>query len=152
MRPCCLRLLDVDPPLACVPRNGRRTDWRLGCAEAEFFAHAGVEGRIFLLYLLGAALNWILSFAFTIPLLFVMSLVPSANSPQHAETAGTILLVVVYGGAFAVQAFTRPVYGIALVLFYYDQRIRQEAFDIEWMMLKAGLVVPAHPQPEAQPC
>jgi hypothetical protein len=111
----------------------------------------GSKGRIFLLYLLGAALNWILSFAFTIPLLFVMSLVPSANSPQHAETAGTILLVVVYGGAFAVQAFTRPVYGIALVLFYYDQRIRQEAFDIEWMMLKAGLVVPAHPQPEAQP-
>jgi hypothetical protein len=35
------------------------------------------------------------------------------------------------------------VYGIALMLFYYDQRIRQEAFDIEWMMLKAGLVVPA---------
>jgi hypothetical protein len=102
----------------------------------------GSKGRIFLLYLLGAALNWILSFAITIPLLIVMSLVPAANSPQHAETAGMIVLVVFYGGGFAVQAFTRPVYGIALMLFYYDQRIRQEAFDIEWMMLKAGLVVP----------
>jgi hypothetical protein len=52
------------------------------------------------------------------------------------------MLIVAYGAAFAVQALTRPVYGIALTLFYYDQRIRQEAFDIEWMMLQAGLVVP----------
>lgn len=110
----------------------------------------GSKGRIFLLYLLGAALNWILSFAFTIPVLIIMSLVPGANSPQHAETAGMIVLGVLYGGAFAVQAFTRPVFGIALMLFYYDQRIRQEAFDIEWMMLKAGLVVPTPAQPEAQ--
>jgi hypothetical protein len=44
------------------------------------------------------------------------------------------------------------VYGIALVLFYYDQRIRQEGFDIEWMMLQAGMVAPpAAPQPEAAP-
>lgn len=110
----------------------------------------GSRGRIFVLYFLGVALNWILSFAISIPLLIVMSLVPAANSPQHAETAGMIVLIVIYGGAFAVQAFTRPVFGIALMLFYYDQRIRQEAFDIEWMMLKAGLVVPA-PQPETQP-
>jgi hypothetical protein len=110
----------------------------------------GSRGRIFVLYFLGAALNWILSFAITIPLLIVMSLVPAANSPQHAETAGTIVLIVIYGAAFAVQAFTRPVLAIALMLFYYDQRIRQEAFDIEWMMLKAGLVVPTPPK-EMQP-
>jgi hypothetical protein len=30
------------------------------------------------------------------------------------------------------------------MLFYYDQRIRKEGFDIEWMMQRAGLVgVPA---------
>ena len=109
----------------------------------------GSKGRIFLLYLLGTALNWILSFAFTVPVLIIVSLVPAANGPQHADTVGTIVLLVIYGGSFAVQAFTRPVYGIALMLFYYDQRIRQEAFDIEWMMLKAGLVVPAT-LPEAQ--
>jgi hypothetical protein len=60
-------------------------------------------------------------------------------------------MLVVYGAAFAVQALTRPVYGIALMLFYYDQRIRQEGFDIEWMMLKAGLVVPPLSHPQAQP-
>jgi hypothetical protein len=38
------------------------------------------------------------------------------------------------------------VYSIALMLFYYDQRIRHEGFDIEWMMQRAGLItVPANP-------
>jgi hypothetical protein len=31
---------------------------------------------------------------------------------------------------------------IALVLFYYDQRIRKEGYDIEWMMQQAGLAQP----------
>jgi hypothetical protein len=34
---------------------------------------------------------------------------------------------------------------IAAVLFYYDQRIRKEGFDSEWMMQRAGLA-PAQPQ------
>jgi len=42
----------------------------------------------------------------------------------------------------------QPVSWIALVLFYYDQRIRKEGFDIEWMMQQAGMTQPA---PMAQP-
>ena len=111
----------------------------------------GTKGRIFLLYLLGLALNWLLSAAITLPLVIVIALLPGADSPQHAQLAGMIGLMVAYGAAFAVQAITKPVYGIALMLFYYDQRIRQEAFDIEWMMLRAGLVVPPAPSlPPAQ--
>jgi hypothetical protein len=34
-----------------------------------------------------------------------------------------------------------------LTLFYYDQRIRKEGFDIEWMMQAAGLA----PAPSAAP-
>jgi membrane-anchored glycerophosphoryl diester phosphodiesterase (GDPDase) len=110
----------------------------------------GTKGRIFLLYLLGLALNWILSIAITLPLSIAIFLLPASTNPQHAQTAATLMLLAVYGAAFAVQALTRPVYGIALMLFYYDQRIRQEGFDIEWMMLRAGLVVPSPPQPQTQ--
>jgi len=117
----------------------------------------GTRGRIFLLYLLVTVLNWILSVAVTMPVTIAMAFIPSLNNPQHAQTASMILLFVIYGAGFAIQAFTRPVFGIALMLFYYDQRIRQEGFDIEWMMFQAGLVPPA-PQPvqpdllsEAQP-
>jgi hypothetical protein len=111
----------------------------------------GTKGRILLLYLLGMALNWILSIAITLPLSVAMFLIPASTNPQHAQTAATLLLLALYGGAFAVQALTRPVYGIALMLFYYDQRIRQEGFDIEWMMLRAGLVVPHQPPPRRSP-
>jgi uncharacterized membrane protein len=111
----------------------------------------GTKGRIFLLYLLGVALNWLLSIAITLPLTIVMALLPGSTSPQHTQTVGLVMLIVAYGAAFAVQALTRPVYGIALILFYYDQRVRQEAFDIEWMMLQAGLVVPQPAQPTEPP-
>jgi len=50
-----------------------------------------------------------------------------------------------------LAAVTGPIYPIAITLFYYDQRIRREAFDIEWMMHRAGLVVPPPPQLDSQP-
>jgi hypothetical protein len=119
--------------------------------KRSFLLTQGTKGRIFLLYLLGAALNWLLSIAITLPLTIVMALLPGSTSPQHTQTVGLVMLIVAYGAAFAVQALTRPVYGIALTLFYYDQRIRQEAFDIEWMMLQAGLVVPQPAQATEPP-
>lgn len=36
-------------------------------------------------------------------------------------------------------------YPIALTLFYYDQRIRHEGYDIERMMDDAGLIAPGAP-------
>jgi hypothetical protein len=111
----------------------------------------GTKGRILVLLLLGLVLNFILSLAIAIPLTFLLEMTPGADSPQHTQTTGILILLAFYGAGFAVQALTRPISGIALILFYYDQRIRQEAFDIEWMMLKAGLVVPPPPQPQTQP-
>jgi hypothetical protein len=82
----------------------------------------------------------------------VVALTPALAGPQHQQTLGMVILFVYYGGSFAVQALIQPVYGIALVLFYYDQRIRLEGFDIEWMMQRAGLVAPAmEPAMEAEP-
>jgi hypothetical protein len=41
-----------------------------------------------------------------------------------------------------VSALVGPIFPIALTLFYYDQRIRLEGYDIERMMSAAGLHVP----------
>lgn len=111
----------------------------------------GTRGRIFLLYLLGWALNYLLSMVIVFPILMIATFLPGANSPQHAQAIAMAMAFAAYGAAFAVQALTKPVYGIALVLFYYDQRIRLEGFDIEWMMQRAGLVVPAPPLPGTEP-
>ncbi|MGA3046250.1 MAG: hypothetical protein ABSD67_06480 [Terracidiphilus sp.] len=102
----------------------------------------GTRGRIFLLYLLGGILNYLLSMIITMPVFITLAFLPGAKDPQNEQFAGMLIIFVAYAAAFAVQALTKPVYGIALVLFYYDQRIRQEGFDIEWLMHRAGLVVP----------
>jgi len=102
----------------------------------------GTRGRIFVLYLLNGALNYLMSLLITIPAVILIALLPNASNPQHAQTAGMVILYAVYGAAFAAQMLTKPIVSIALVLFYYDQRIRNEGYDIERMMQQAGLVAP----------
>jgi hypothetical protein len=109
----------------------------------------GTRGRLFVLWLLGTVLGRLLTVALAVPLMIVVELIPGANTPQHQDLAGAVILFILVAAFFAVQALTRPVYAIALLLFYYDQRIRQEAFDIEWLMQQAGMVVEARPELEA---
>jgi hypothetical protein len=40
---------------------------------------------------------------------------------------------------FLINTFIGPIYSTGLTLFYYDQRVRKEGFDIVWMMQAAGL-------------
>ena len=107
----------------------------------------GTRGRILVLYVLGIVLRWSFSILLTSLFVIIVIAVPHLNSPQHARLLGTITLFVVYGGSFAVRAFTKPVYTIAQLVFYYDQRVRKEGYDIEWMMLQAGMF----PSPAAEP-
>ncbi|MGA2251247.1 hypothetical protein [Terracidiphilus sp.] len=103
----------------------------------------GTRWRILLLFVMGAVCGWMLTWLVTLPVIIAVSLIPGMNSPQHAQMMGSIMLFGIYAAGFAVQALVRPVYGIALVLFYYDQRIRNEGYDIEWMMERAGLTADA---------
>jgi hypothetical protein len=38
-----------------------------------------------------------------------------------------------------------PIYSIALTLFYYDQRIRKEGYDVEWLIEQAAMSPETHP-------
>jgi hypothetical protein len=51
----------------------------------------------------------------------------------------------------AIYATIGPIYPIALTLFYYDQRIRHEGYDIERMMDDAGLNPTATPPAAGEP-
>jgi uncharacterized membrane protein len=44
---------------------------------------------------------------------------------------------------FFTNTFLGPIWATGVTLLYYDQRVRKEGFDIEWMMQAAGLTVPA---------
>jgi hypothetical protein len=110
--------------------------------KRSFALCKGTRGRIFLLGLLAAALSWLLWIGTILILTILFYLIPGINGQKHAQIAGIVILFIVYGSPFVIQALIRPIYGIALVLFYYDQRIRHEGYDIERMMDAAGLTAP----------
>jgi len=111
----------------------------------------GTRGRILLLYILGILLNQILTWVVAFPAAIMLALIPGLKGQAHAQMLGMLMMFVTYGAMFAVRALTKPVYGIALTLFYFDQRIRKEGFDIEWMMQQAGMasLLPPELAPEA---
>jgi hypothetical protein len=100
----------------------------------------GTRGRIFLMFLLVYALSVIVSIIGYIPVVIVTAV---AALMGHGGATSAVLIVI--GEIvnvlvnFALQTLITPVYIVALVLFYYDQRIRTEGYDIEWMMERAGL-------------
>jgi len=99
----------------------------------------GTQGRILVLYILGMVLNWMLTWPMTLLVFMVVTLIPSLQGQMHAQAAGMIVMFTLYGSYFVVKALVKPIYGIALTIFYFDQRIRKEGFDIEWLMHQAGM-------------
>ncbi len=88
----------------------------------------GTKGRIFMLLLLLFALYCVagaLQFPFAVLLL-------RSRSAEHI-VAQVISLFV----AFLSSSLIGPVASIGLCLFYFDQRVRKEAFDIEFLMEKS---------------
>jgi hypothetical protein len=101
----------------------------------------GTRGRIFLLYVLGVFLSQILAWCVTFPVLLAIAFLPGLQGQAHAQAVGMVAMFATYGAFFAVKALTKPIYGIARTVFYFDQRIRKEGFDIEWMMQQAGMMI-----------
>jgi hypothetical protein len=108
----------------------------------------GTRGRIFVLFLLLMVLSMIvstISYIFSIVVAAVASVMGMGSTAAAiAAVIGGILYLAVSVGA---QIVLQPVSWIALVLFYYDQRIRKEGFDIEWMMEQAGMTQPLNATP-----
>lgn len=100
----------------------------------------GTRGRILVLYILGVLLNQIMAWVVIFPAMVIVMLIPGLQGQAHARALSVATTFTLYGAMFAMRALTKPVYGIGLTLFYFDQRIRKEGFDIEWMMQQAGLV------------
>jgi len=91
----------------------------------------GSRGRIFVLGLLVYAVRLMLGLLFGFPIIFL--------AVKHLGRPLPIgWMVFQQLGAFFSNALIGPIYAIGLTLFYYDQRIRQEGYDIEWMMQAAG--------------
>lgn len=92
----------------------------------------GSLGRILVLGVLVYAIRMIIGIVLSLPFLFSFF-----RHPGQPVSVG--MLAVQQVAAFITNTLIGPIYATGLTLFYYDQRIRKEGFDIEWMMQAAGL-------------
>jgi hypothetical protein len=103
----------------------------------------GSRGRIFMLWVLVAIVEVGL---LTITQIFFI--IPVFKTHQQLPVGLRILQQFV---SFLTNSFVGPILATGLTLFYYDQRVRKEGYDIEWMMQAAGLTVPAPVVPPEYP-
>ncbi|MFP5208707.1 MAG: hypothetical protein ACLGRW_05405 [Acidobacteriota bacterium] len=92
------------------------------------------RGRIFVLALLIGAVKIGLT-------LITQSFIFVAVVKQHGQ-AGPGLTALSHVISFFTTTFLGPIYATGITLLYYDQRVRKEGYDIEWMMQAAGLTLP----------
>jgi hypothetical protein len=95
----------------------------------------GSWGRIFLLALLVGVIKLALV-GVTQAFVFV------AAFKHPGQQLGLGLSAISQIISFFTTSFLGPIWAAGITLFYYDQRIRKEGYDIEWMMQAAGLSVP----------
>lgn len=91
----------------------------------------GSRGRIFMLGLLAVIIQLGLT-GITQGFFFVVGMKHQGVLPVWMSIVQQIL-------AFFTNTFVGPIYATGFTLFYYDQRVRKEGFDIEHMMQAAGL-------------
>jgi hypothetical protein len=101
------------------------------------------RGRIFVLLLLVGAIKTALV-GLTQSFVFV-----SAFRHHGRLSAGLTALSQVIG--FFTNSFLGPIGATGVTLFYFDQRVRKEGFDIEWMMQAAGMAQTPGRTPAAEP-
>ncbi len=103
----------------------------------------GSRGRIFVLALLVIVIQ--VGLVLVTQLAFIVMSVRHGQLSVGARMAQQLV-------AFATNTFIAPMYATGLTLFYYDQRVRKEGYDIEWMMQAAGLApAPQDQLPPAPP-
>ncbi len=94
----------------------------------------GSWGRIFLLALLVGVIK-LGMVGLTQSFIFVLAI-------KHHGQLGPVPLAISQVISFFTTSFLGPIWATGITLFYYDQRVRKEGYDIEWMMQAAGLTPP----------
>jgi len=112
---------------AVLEDNGAAASIRRSFGLTEGFA-----GRAFMIYLLLIALAVGVAIVFKFPFLIL-----SALSASHPRLLIPLAVLWEAGNLFG-NAIVAPVHTIGFALFYYDLRVRKEAFDLQMMMRAIG--------------
>lgn len=100
-------------------------------------------GKMFLAWILTYVISW--GIAATLGGLIFVAIRLIVGSGWDPYSPGYARFAVMLP-AYLSSALTAALFPIAITLIYYDQRIRLEGFDIEWMMETAGMTAPVPAQ------
>jgi hypothetical protein len=101
------------------PRDSLSRSWELT---------RGFAGRAFLMFLLFAAIAIAANLLFVTP--FTIGMATALKNPSVLW----LWMVLAQLGTRAATILTQPILLIATSIFYYDLRVRKEAFDLQFMM------------------
>lgn len=96
-------------------------------------------GRAFVINLLYFVLAYAAAFLFTLP--FGVAIALSAKNPEALR----LWTAISHLGEFVGEVLVSPILTIATAVFYYDLRVRKEAFDLQFMMNPTGPIAPGTP-------
>jgi len=118
----------------------------------------GTRWRIFVMYLLMFAISFVIAMIADVFMFIGIAIATALGSSKLGPVVTVVGVIIGLLARIALQVIIQPIPVIALVLFYYDQRVRTEGYDIELMMEQAGMTSPpvetappANPEAQAEP-
>lgn len=125
--------------LTCVPSALLEDLGPRASLERSFRLTKDYAGRSFVIYLLYFCLVYAAAMLFSFPFMVAVGL--SAKNPGMMRT----WLSLGHIGDFVANVLVTPFLTIATAVFYYDLRVRKEAFDLQIMMDPGGTITSGPP-------
>lgn len=125
--------------LTCVPAALLEDLGPRSSLERSWGLTKDYAGRAFVINLLYFVLAYAAAFLFTLP--FGVAIALSAKNPEALR----LWTALSHLGEFVGEVLVSPILTIATAVFYYDLRVRKEAFDLQFMMNPTGPIAPGTP-------
>src|SRR5690242_7665459 len=125
--------------LTCVPAALLEDLGPRSSLERSWGLTKDYAGRAFVINLLYFVLAYAAAFLFTLP--FGVAIALSAKNPEALR----LWTALSHVGEFVGEVLVSPILTIATAVFYYDLRVRKEAFDLQFMMNPTGPIAPGTP-------
>lgn len=123
--------------ITCIPATLLENLGPRESLERSFALTKDNAGRSFVIYLLYLAISYAILSLLAVPFMVAVGL--SAKNPEMM-TVWSMLMQV---GASLATILVTPIFTIASTVFYYDLRVRKEAFDLQIMMNPNEAALPA---------
>lgn len=125
--------------LVCVPATLLENIGPRASLERSFALTRGNVGRAFAIYVLYFVLKYAAAGLLAWP--FAFGIISSQKDPAMFR----MWLSLTQVGSFIAGVLVGPVLTIAAAVYYYDLRVRKEAFDLQFMMNPTGPIAPGTP-------